>query len=213
MSNWPISNSSGRIWVVSGPSGTGKSTLVRRLLASPIPLAFSVSHTTRDQRTGEKHGEDYFFVDRATFEGMIESDQFLEWADYNGNYYGTSEPYVNEQLAAGLDVLLDIEIVGAAQVRLRRPDARGIFILPPSLEELRRRLVGRGTESASSLERRLGKALIELEDAHEYDFLVLNSDVDTAYEDLVKIVQSDRYSTDRQRVFLETMLEDFRKNR
>src|SRR5262245_1315599 len=170
--------SKGDLFVISAPSGTGKTTLVKRLLEKLPDLAFSVSYTTRQARKGERPGVDYFFVDQGAFDRMVKDNEFLEWATVHGERYGTSARQVDEVLTRGQDVLLDIDTQGAANVRRLRRDATLIFIMPPSLDALQRRLQGRGLEGAAEVERRLRNARAEMEKYRDYDFLIVNDSVD-----------------------------------
>jgi len=178
--------------VISAPSGAGKSTLVRRLIALLPDLVFSVSHTTRRQREGEKEGQDYFFVTRRRFESMIAADEFIEWAEVFGHLYGTSKAQVEKILVDGRDVLLDIDVQGHQQVRKRLHDALSVFILPPSFEELKRRLTERHSDSPQDVERRLTAACQEISHWPEYDYLVVNDRLARATEALRAIVQTGR---------------------
>jgi len=178
--------------VVSAPSGAGKTTLCR-LLLERFPFRFSVSHTTRPPRPGEVHGRDYYFVSREEFREMIREGAFLEWAEVHGNLYGTSFSEVERALSGEEDLLLDIDVQGASQVR-GRLGARAVFvfILPPSLEELERRLRRRGTEDEETLRRRLARAREEIRFAPWFDYVVINDEVERAFEDLAAIIRAER---------------------
>ena len=182
----------GTLYVISAPSGAGKTSLVAEMLRRDEKLGVSVSHTTRPMREGEKDGVNYHFVCREQFEGMIGRGEFLEHAEVFGNYYGTSQVWVNETLAQGRDVILEIDWQGAVQVRHLMPECVSIFIVPPSPEVLRERLTGRGTDSAEVIERRLAEASEECRHAVEFDYLVVNDDFDEALADLLAIVRSQR---------------------
>ena len=184
----------GVLVVVSAPSGTGKSTVLHRLmeLRESFNLAFSVSATTRLPRQGEKEGVDYFFLSREEFDRMVREDKFLEYADYAGNRYGTPRAAVEAQLARGYDVYLDIEVRGAMQVRSRCPDALMIFLMPPGMEELERRLVSRGTDPPEVIRRRLLEAERELGERDQFDYVVVNESVDNAAREISKLIDRHR---------------------
>jgi len=175
-------------FVVAAPSGTGKTTVCRRVVEADPRVEFSVSHTTRARRSGEQDGIDYFFVSRGRFDELVEEGAFLEWAEYNRHRYGTSRAALEVPLAQGSDVLLELEIQGAAQVRERRSDARLVFLLPPSVERLEARLRGRGTDSEEEIERRLGVGRGEIHAAARFDFAVVNDDLDRCVADVAEIV-------------------------
>ncbi|HAC63950.1 MAG TPA: guanylate kinase [Cyanothece sp. UBA12306] len=180
--------SSGKLIVLTGPSGVGKGTLVRSLLARHNNLYLSISATTRSPRLGEIEGQDYYFVSRPQFEDMIAQSAFLEWANYAGNYYGTPRDKVEEKIKQGIIVLLEIEIVGARAIKQTFPDALRIFILPPSLEELEHRLRGRGTDSEEAMTRRLERAKEELTASKEFDHTIINDDLETALKKLEQYI-------------------------
>jgi len=178
----------GRLLVVSGPSGTGKSSIVNELLEQ-LGIEFSVSATTRLPRPGERHGVHYNFVSRRDFESMIEDDELLEWAEYNNRFYGTPAAPVEEALADGRDILLDIEIQGVRQVREKKPDAITYFIAPPSLEELERRLRRRGDTSEEDIEDRLEIARSQMEEAEDlFDHILVNDNLEQAIEEMLRLV-------------------------
>lgn len=191
---------SGNLYVVAAPSGAGKTTLVRMLLADERSVHLSISFTTRAPRPGEQDGREYHFVGVDRFRAMIAQDEFLEWAEVHGNFYGTSKKWISEQLAAGHDVLLEIDWQGAQQVRKIFPEAIGVFILPPSMEELSRRLTGRGTDAADVIERRLAAAEAEMRHVGEFDYAIINDQLDQALQDLRAIVRSSRLSPGKQRL-------------
>ena len=178
----------GQLIVLSGPSGVGKSTVIAELFAQRSNIYFSVSYTTRQPRVGEQDGVNYNFVDRAEFERMIADDELLEYAEYVDNYYGTSMKLIQEKLDAGIDVLLDIEVQGAAKVRARCPDALFIFIIPPSFEDLSRRLHRRNTDSEEVIAGRLAKARQEFREIPKYDYLVINDKVANAVHEIEAIL-------------------------
>jgi guanylate kinase len=190
---------SGKLYVVAAPSGAGKTTLVRLLLDSEPSVHLSVSFTTRGPRPGEADGHEYHFVDVATFRAMMARGDFLEWAEVHGNFYGTSRVWIADQLNTGHDVLLEIDWQGAQQVRAAFPDAIGVFILPPSMEELTRRLTGRGTDSAEVIERRLAAAQDEMRHVGEFDYVIINDSLEQALDDLRAVVRASRLNLDAQR--------------
>jgi guanylate kinase len=185
---------SGCLFIVSAPSGAGKSSLVKAALAEDKRLTLSVSFTTRPPRAGELNGREYHFVDRKTFEAMLERGEFLESAEVHGNHYGTSQKWIAEARAKGLDILLEIDWQGAQQVRRTFPDAVGIFIVPPSpvLPELERRLRGRGQDSEQDIQRRLRAAREEIAHAAEFDYVIINKEFEEAKRDLAAVVRSAR---------------------
>lgn len=180
----------GRLLVISGPSGTGKSTVIGVLMARKEGLEFSVSATTRAPRPGEKDGVDYYFVSRDRFNEMIENNELLEHAEFVDNCYGTPRSQVEARLEKGITVILDIEVQGAAQVKKAMPEAITVFLAPPSLEELERRLRGRGTDSDETIRRRLETARKELLLAPEYDHMVINNEPEQAAEEIRAILES-----------------------
>ncbi|MGB5206242.1 MAG: guanylate kinase [Azonexus sp.] len=190
---------SGKLYVVAAPSGAGKTTLVRLLLDSEPGVHLSISYTTRGPRPGEADGREYHFVDVATFRAMMARGDFLEWAEVHGNFYGTSKVWIADHLAAGHDVLLEIDWQGAQQVRAVFPQAIGIFILPPSMEELTRRLTGRGTDSTEVVERRLAAAQAEMRHVGEFDYVIINDGLEQALDDLRAVVRASRLDLAGQR--------------
>ena len=181
----------GELIVLSGPSGVGKSTVIKNLLSNHPDIHFSVSYTTRTPREGEVDGVNYNFVPRKEFERMIADSELLEFAEYVGNYYGTSLKVIQDKLEQGTDVLLDIEVQGAAKVRQKCPEAVLIFILPPSLEELSRRLHGRNTDSSDVIAHRLEKAKEECRESANYDYIVVNDDVNTVVQEIQSILAAE----------------------
>ncbi len=185
--------------VVSAPSGAGKTTLCRRLISEDPEISFSVSFTTRPPRPREKEGVDYFFVSEETFQKMIKEGAFLEWAKVHGHYYGTSKDQVLKALESGQDILLDIDVQGAAQVKKTLgQDAVLVFVLPPSFEELERRLRRRSTESEMAIRQRLENAKQEITRAEEFEYLILNDNLETAFKDLKSILMAERQRTFRR---------------
>lgn len=179
-------------FVVSAPSGTGKTTVCRRVVAEDGGVEFSISHTTRAMRAGEVHGRDYFFTPRPEFERLIAAGEFVEWAEYAGNLYGTSFGSLDAPLGQGRDLLLEVEVEGARQLRARRRDARFIFLLPPSRAELERRLRGRGTDSPEAIARRLAAVDDELRAVSVFDYAVINDDIDRAVHAVHQIIAAER---------------------
>ncbi|MEW9898284.1 guanylate kinase [Chitinivorax sp. PXF-14] len=188
----------GSIFVVVAPSGAGKTTLVRGLLAADCDIKLSVSYTTRAPRDGETDGLDYHFVTREQFQEMVGRGEFLESAEVYGNYYGTSQPWLADQIAAGRDILLEIDWQGARQVRQLFREAVGIFIMPPSRVELEGRLRGRGKDSEEVIAKRLAAVCDDISHVDEFDYVVVNDDIDTAIGDLLAIVRSQRLKLAQQ---------------
>lgn len=182
----------GKLIILSGPSGTGKSTVVFKAMEGRQDLCFSTSVTTRSPRSGEVDGREYFFIDQARFDEMVEKGELLEHARYVSNSYGTPRPFVEAQLRKGMNVILDIEVQGARQVKEKMPEAVAIFMMPPSLAELRRRLEGRGTEKAEAIEARIARAREEIREADFYDYLIVNQDVETAAADFSAIISAEQ---------------------
>ena len=176
--------SKGKLIVITGPSGVGKGTLVRSLFQKYTDLYFSISATTRKPREGEINGKDYFFLSHEEFKMMIEKGDFLEWAEYAGNYYGTPRHNVESQINQGKKVILEIEVIGANLIKKSFADALRIFILPPSMEVLEQRLKGRGTDSNSAIIKRLNKAQEELKAQEKFDIKIINDDLDIALQEL-----------------------------
>ena len=195
----------GVLAVISGFSGAGKGTLMRALLERYDNYALSISATTRAPREGEVDGREYFFKTREEFEQMIEHDELVEYAQYVGNYYGTPKEYVFSNLKAGKDVLLEIEIQGALKVKERFPDTLLLFVTPPSAKELRRRLVGRGTETMEVIESRLARAVEESEYMDQYDYLVVNDELDVCVEEMHHLIQGEHERCFRNQTFIEHM--------
>ncbi len=182
----------GKLLVISGPSGAGKSTVISRLMALGERMEFSVSATTRRPRPGEQEGRDYYFVSREAFEGMVRQGELLEHAEFVGNCYGTPRAPVLEQLRQGVTVILDIEVQGARQVKALMPEAISVFLSPPDLSALEKRLRGRGTESEEKIQGRLETARREMELAGTYDYIVINDDPDRAARELLEILNKQK---------------------
>ena len=195
--------SKGVLVVVSGFSGSGKGTIMRRLLEKYDNYGLSISATTRQPREGETHGKEYFFQTTEQFENMIRQGQLIEYAQYVGNYYGTPKAYVEEQRNLGKDVILEIEIQGAMKIKEQYPDTVLLFVTPPSAEELKRRLVGRGTETEDVIESRLVRAVQESEGMDLYDYLVINDDLETCVDEVHAIIQSEHDKASRNEEFIE----------
>lgn len=183
----------GNLFIISAPSGTGKTTILKRIITTVKGIAFSVSHTTRAPRSGEQEGIDYFFVDQAGFEAMREQALFLEWAEVHGNLYGTSSKIVQELTEQGQDIILDIDVQGALQLREKLGDEGVfVFIAPPSIQELGKRLAGRGTDPRDAVATRLANAQEELKSLELYDYVIVNDKVDQAVEVLKAIIIAER---------------------
>ena len=185
-------NERGKLIVISGPSGAGKSTVVFKAIEGRSNVCFSTSVTTRKPRPNEVDGKEYFFVDLDRFKEMVENDELLEHAEYVANSYGTPRAYVEQKLNEGLDVILDIEVQGARQVNEKMPDAVKIFIIPPSMAELRKRLENRGTDTARAIEARLVRARQEYAEADFYDYIIVNDNAEKAAEELSAIMTAER---------------------
>jgi len=180
----------GRLFIVSAPSGAGKTTLISRVLARLDQLSYSVSHTTREPREGEVHGKDYFFTDKAQFQALIDTGQMLEWARVHDNFYGTSRPFVESCLEKGKSILLDIDVQGGRQIMDTDLQPVSVFIMPPSLEELEQRLRGRGTDSPEVIRKRLDNSKDEMAQRLFYDHVVVNDNLETAVEELCGIFET-----------------------
>ncbi|SUT93239.1 guanylate kinase [Actinobacillus lignieresii] len=198
----------GNLYILSAPSGAGKSSLINALLAD-LPrseVQLSVSHTTRNPRPGEEHAVHYYFTRHEEFESLIEQGHFLEWAEVFGNYYGTSLPMIEKSLENGIDVFLDIDWQGARQIRNKVPNVKTIFILPPSREELEKRLIGRGQDSAETIGKRMAEAVSEMSHYNEFDYVIVNDDFQTALSELKSILTSERLKQASQAVRYEKLI-------
>ena len=198
----------GILIVVSGFSGAGKGTLMKKLMQDYDNYALSISATTRQPRVGEEDGREYFFRTKEEFEKMIAKDELIEYAKYVENYYGTPRDYVERQLESGKDVILEIEIQGALKVKKAFPDTLLLFITPPTAQELRSRLVGRGTETLDVIESRMDRACEEAEGMDQYDYLIVNDDLDTCVEEVHQIIRGEHHRSTRNTGFMEKIKED-----
>lgn len=196
-------NDKGRLIVISGPSGAGKSTVVFKAIEGREDMCFSTSVTTRKPRPGEVDGREYFFVDLDRFKEMVENDELLEHAEYVANSYGTPRKYVEDKLNSGMNVLLDIEVQGARQIKAKKPDAVFIFVIPPSMEELKRRLTDRGTDTERAIEARLIRARQEYAEADFYDYIIVNDDAHRAANELSSIITAERCKAENRMCFLK----------
>ena len=198
----------GLLLVISAPSGGGKGTILQELFAQDETLRLSVSATTRGPRPGEEHGKQYYFLSREEFEGLIQEGKMLEHAEYVGNYYGTPRQPVEDWMDQGHDVVLEIEVKGGAQVKQLMPECGSIFILPPSMKVLEKRLRGRGTEDEETIQKRLAKAREEIPHAKDYDYIVYNDALEDAVSDLRAIIKAEKLKFSRNTNSIERVLED-----
>ncbi len=200
--------SKGLLLVVSGPSGAGKGTVCRALMKQNPDICMSVSATTRKPRPGEVDGESYYFLDEDTFRAMIDKHEFIEWACFCQNYYGTPRKKVEELLEAGKDVILEIEVQGAMQVKSKFPEGVYIFVMPPSLEELERRLTGRGTEAPEVVKERLKTALWECSNIEKYNYILINDEVDSAVQRFASVIEAEKMRIERNGEWVSKTLEE-----
>ena len=208
----PVNNNTtarGTLFVVSSPSGGGKGTIIRHVLAVVENLSYSVSYTTRAPRLGELDGREYFFVSRDIFNEMIAAGEFLEWACVHGNFYGTAKRQVAEETAAGLDIIVEVDVQGAASVRQLLMDSVSIFILPPSPGVLRQRLLARGTDTPEELEVRLRNAPEELRQYSSFDYVIINDEIDKAVHQLASIIYAERARCMRQDSLVREVIKEF----
>lgn len=196
----------GGVFIISGPSGSGKDTVLAELFRNRPDLLFSISSVTRPMRSGEKEGDKYNFISREKFEYMIENDMLLEHNVFVNNYYGTPREPVERAIAEGKDIIIEVDVNGAAQIRQKLPEAVSIFIMPPSFHELKRRLRGRGTESEELIEKRLNSALGEIKRATEYDYIIVNDNITAAADDILSVILSSSFKTDRQKNIIDEVL-------
>lgn len=198
--------SKGGIFIISGPSGSGKDTLLKELFKKFPEIKFSISSVTRDMREGETEGEKYNFISRSKFEEMIKNDELLEYNVYVGNYYGTPKKPVLQAAEKGDDIVIEVDVNGAKSIRSKLPQAISIFIMPPSFEELERRLSCRGTETKEVIAERMNSALSEIQRAVEYDYIVVNDDIDIAVQDIIQIISGSRLMLKRQKHIIDEVL-------
>ena len=198
----------GGVFISSGPTGSGKDTVMTELFKKMPELLFSISSITRAMRVGEREGEKYNFITRERFEDMLKNDRLLEHNEFVGNYYGTPREPVERAVANGQDMVIEVDVNGAAQIREKMPEAVSIFIMPPSFAELKRRLSGRGTESEELIQKRLASALGEIKRAAEYDYIVVNEDITAAADDIMSVILSSRLKTDRQTKIIDEVLSE-----
>lgn len=199
----------GAIYIITSPSGGGKGTLIKEILQRVANIGYSVSYTTRKMREGEINGQHYFFVSKEEFENLIKQNEFLEYANVHGNYYGTSKTKVLEETEKGRDIILEIDVQGAEIIKQKLPEAIGIFILPPSFEVLRERLINRQTESDEDLAVRLKNSRSEVEEYKDFEYVVINEVVEKAVLELESIVLAERLKTNRQQNAIEKILQTF----
>ncbi len=207
-----IMKTRGILIVVSGFAGSGKGTLMNEIMKQYDNYALSISATTRKPRGTEVDGREYFFKTTEEFEKMIAQGELIEYANYVGNYYGTPKAYVEEQLAAGMDVILEIEIQGALKVKKQFPQTLLLFVTPPNATVLKERLVGRGTETAEVIQQRMSRAAEEAEGISAYDYILINDDLQTCVEQMHNIIQSEHYSTQRNEAFISQITEELKGN-
>ncbi len=198
--------SKGGVFVVAGPSGSGKDTLFKELFKRRPEIKFSISSITRPMRVGEVEGEKYNFITREKFLSMLENDELLEYNEYIGNYYGTPKAPVIAAIEKGQDILIEVDVNGAKEICEKLPEAVTVFIMPPSYKELKRRLSGRGTETQELIDKRMKEALNEIARATEFDYIVVNDDINTAVDDIIEVISSSRLTLKRQKNLIDGVL-------
>ena len=198
----------GNLIIISGPSGSGKDEVLKRLFKKKSDIGFSISSVTRNMREGEVEGEKYNFISVEKFKSMIDNDEFMEYNEYCGNFYGTPKTPVIKSIENGVDIVLEVDVNGAENIRKNFKDAVSVFIIPPSFCELKRRLVGRGTESAEVIEKRLSEAIGEISRANEYDYIVVNDKIDEAVDNIITIINSERFKYKNQEKILNEVLKN-----
>lgn len=198
--------SKGGVFVVAGPSGSGKDTLFKELFKRKPEIKFSISSITRPMRVGEVEGEKYNFITREKFLDMLKNDELLEYNEYIGNYYGTPKAPVIAAIEKGQDILIEVDVNGARKICEKLPEAITVFIMPPSYKELKRRLSGRGTETQELIDKRMKEALNEIARAIEFDYIVVNDDINTAVDDIIEVISSSRLSFKRQKNLIDGVL-------
>ena len=196
----------GGVFVVAGPSGSGKDTLFKELFKRKPEIKFSISSITRPMRVGEVEGEKYNFITREKFLNMLENDELLEYNEYIGNYYGTPKAPVIAAIEKGEDILIEVDVNGAKEICQKLPEAVTVFIMPPSYQELKRRLSGRGTETQDLIDKRMKEALNEIARATEFDYIVVNDDIQTAVDDIIEVISSSRLTLKRQKNLIDGVL-------
>ena len=199
-------NKKGQLFIITAPSGTGKTTIIRNILKKNIDgLSYSISHTTRKPRKGEINGLHYYFVDRATFEKMIKANEFLEWAVVYDQLYGTSLSSIDRELSSGIDILMDVDIQGAREIKRKYPESSSIFILPPSIDSLNERLQRRSKDDKKHIELRLKNAVEEIQKCREYDYIVVNNDLKQAIKEIEAIIIAQRINRRRRFPLIQKM--------
>ncbi len=199
--------SKGRVFIISGPSGSGKDTLLKILFERYPNMKFSISSITRPMREGEVEGEKYNFISKESFLSMLANDELLEHNEFVGNFYGTPKKPVMDAVSSGEDIIIEVDVNGAAQIREKMPEVISIFIMPPSLEVLKARLSGRGTETKALVEKRLNAALDEIRRAEEYNYIIVNDVLEEAIEDITTVINSEKFRLDRQQYLINQILD------